>query len=285
MKINEVEFKEKVKSLYNGELEVISHFKGLTQPILVKDQYGVMQLPNAKQVLNNRPDIKVALNQTEYFMNQLREKYPEIAEKISPVSEYKRMKDKMLFNTKFGLISLSPDALLSGHAPSIRSAVNRKDYMRNQLLYLYENKYDFIITSTDRHKGTCTLICPIHGEVLIDNDHIFTGCGCSICNNTFHKSDTLYVVKLTSNVESFYKLGITFIKNGQLRRIRDYKKLGYKVEVLTYKTFSSYEECFEKEFKLKQLIKNDLYTPSKWANETSTECFQRELLDIVLENI
>lgn len=168
--LNEAEYKAKVESLYNGELEVVGHYKSLTQPILVKDKYGVMSIPSANHVLNNRPGIKAALNKTSYFMNQLKEVYPEIAEQITPASEYVKMKEKMLFTTMFGMVSISPDALIHGHCPNVRSAVNRKEYMRNQLLYLYDNKYDFEITSTKRHEGTCVLICPVHGKVEVDND-------------------------------------------------------------------------------------------------------------------
>ncbi len=51
------------------------------------------------------------------------------------------------------------------------------------------------------------------------------------------------------------------MKNGAPRRYRDYEKLGYTVEELYLKTFSSYTECFEKEFNIKQLIKGNLYKP------------------------
>ena len=101
------------------------------------------------------------------------------------------MKKKMLFDTKFGLVSCFPDALIHGYCPNVRSAVNRKEYMRNQLLYLYDNKYDFDITSTDRHEGRIILICPIHGRVSVDSCHIFSGSGCPECNKTQKKSDLL----------------------------------------------------------------------------------------------
>ena len=180
--LNELEYKAKLNELYNGEIEVVGHYKSLSQPILLKDKYGVMQLPYANQALSYRPTIKAALNPTEYFMNQLREQQPEIAELVTPMSEYKTMKTKMLFQTKFGVISTYPDALIHGHKPTVRAAVDRKDYMRNQLLYLYDNKYDFEIQSTNRHDGKCILICPIHGRVEVDNDYIFEGCGCLKCN-------------------------------------------------------------------------------------------------------
>lgn len=101
------------------------------------------------------------------------------------------------------------------------------------------------------------------------------------------KSDTLYVIKLTNADESFYKLGISYIslKTNTVRRFKDYEKLGYTVEVILIKTFASYEECFEKELRLKQFIKNNLYQPKLWANSTTTECFQKDLLDLVIENI
>lgn len=180
--LNEEQYKQKVKELYNGDFEVVGRYKSLTQPVLLKDKYGVISLKQANQIFNARPGIKSALNKTEYFMNQLREKYPENAKLLTPVSEYEAMKKKMLFNTKYGLVSCAPDTLMAGHKATVRCAVNRKDYMRKQLLELYGERYDFKILSTDRHEGKVKLICPIHGEVLIDNDYIFEGCGCIKCN-------------------------------------------------------------------------------------------------------
>lgn len=260
-KYNEVEFKNEVNRIYNGEIEVVGRYKSMSKPILVKDKYGVMSLPKAFQILSNKPGIKASLNPTEYFMNQLRDVYPEIAEEVSPASEYKTMKQKMLFNTKFGLVSISPDALLHGHKPNVRSAVDRKDYMRNQLLYLYNNEYDFIIDSTDRHNGRIRLVCPIHGEVSIDSCHIFSGCGCPKCNECVKKSNYFYLIRLYSEFESFYKLGVTYLQNGSPRRFKDYNKLGYQIEVLKLIEFKTYEECHDKEVKLKRLIRNYTYCP------------------------
>lgn len=286
MKYNEEEYKQELAKLYGTEIEVVGHFKGLSNPILLKDKYGILACSKASLALKYRPTIKAALNPTEYFMSQLREKYPKIAEQITPASEYKAMKKKMLFQTKFGLVSVVPDSLIHGDTPNVRSAVNRKEYMYNQLKYLYEDKYDFEILSTDRHKGKCILICPIHGKVEIDNDYIFSGCGCIECNTGWTKSNSLYVIKLIHEKESFYKLGITYRKkNGELRRYRDYRKLGYKIEIIKEIDLDNFQECVDKEYKLKQLIKNNLYQPKIWDNKTSTECFTKDLLDLVLENI
>ena len=43
-KYSEVEFKNEVNRIYNGEIEVVGRYKSISQPILVKDRYGVMSL-------------------------------------------------------------------------------------------------------------------------------------------------------------------------------------------------------------------------------------------------
>lgn len=286
MKINEEEFKKKVAEEYNGELKIVSKFKGLNFPILLEDKYGILSIPKAGAIFRNRPSIKAALNKTEYFMGMLRKEHPEIAKLVTPASEYMAMKQKMLFNTKYGLVSVNPDNLIHGHIPTIRTAVNRKEYFKNQLLFLYDNKYDFEIDSTDRHKGRVTLICPIHGKQSIDSDSIFLGTGCPCCNKSREKSNTFYLVRLYDEQESFYKLGISHITNrGEVRRFNDYRILGYNIEIIYIHTFNDALECKEFETELKRIIKPSLYKPNKWEYETSTETFTNELLPTILENI
>ena len=286
MKLNEEQYKSEVTKLYNGEIEIVGKFKGLSKPILLRDKYGVLSCTKASLALTYRPGIKAALNQTEYFMAMLKEAHPEIAEKLTPASEYKAMKQKMLFNTQYGLVSVNPDNLIHGHMPTIRTAVNRKEYFKNQLLFLYDNKYDFEISSTDRHKGRVTLICPIHGKQSVDSDAIFLGTGCPCCNKGWEKSDTFYLIRLYDEFESFYKLGISYkLPNGDIRRFREYKALKYDIEVIYTKTFDDAIECKEFETKLKRLIKNSLYKPERWEYENSTETFSDNLLPTIKENL
>lgn len=286
MKYNEETYKKEVTKLYNGEIKVVGKFKGLFYPILCEDKYGIMQVKTARQLLYFKPGIKAALNKTEYFMNQLREIQPKIAEKISPASEYIRAREKMLFNTQYGLVSVTPDNLIHGHEPNIRSAVNRKEYFKNQLLFLYDNKYDFIIDSTDRHRGRVILICPIHGKQSVDSDSIFLGTGCPCCNKGWEKSNTFYLIRLYDEEESFYKLGISYkLQNGEIRRFREYRALNYNIEIIYTHTFDDSVECKEFELKLKQLIRHNLYIPKRWEYNTSTETFTDSLLPTIKNNL
>lgn len=287
MKYTEKEFIEEVERLYGkGSFEIVGTFKGISSSILMKDKYGILSFKKARQILHYQPTIMLALNKTEYFMNQLKDKYPEQSEDIIPMSEYKNANTKMLFKNRFGVVSITPGNLLAGHFPTIRTAVNRKEYFKNQLLYLYDNKYDFIIESTDRHKGRCTLICPIHGEQSIDNDHIFNGSGCPMCNHGWEKSNLFYLIRLYNKEESFYKLGISHrLKNGKVRRYKEYKNLGYEIEELKIVEFDDFVECKDFETKLKRLIKNNIYMPKFWANENTTECFTADLLPVILRKV
>lgn len=286
MKYNEVVFKSEVAKLYNGEIKIIGKFKGINYPLLCSDKYGVMSVDKAYILLKHRPCIKSSLNKTTYFMNQLKESYPDIANKITPMSEYKKAKDKMLFQTMYGIVSASPDSLLHGHDVNIRSAVNRKEYFKNQLLFLYDNKYDFKINSTDRHNGRVILICPIHGEQSIDSDGIFLGKGCPQCNREHQISNTFYLIRLFDNDESFFKLGISYLlSNGDVRRFREYRILNYNIEVLYLHTFDDAIQCKEFELQLKRIIRCSLYTPKRWGYINSKETFKDELLPIIKEKL
>ena len=284
-KYNEKDFQQALFNLYGETVRLVGNYTSLYKSVTLEDKYGIMKVTKAILALRYRPGIKAAIDKTSYFMNQLKESHPSIYKELCPITEYKAMKVKMTFLTKYGAVAVTPDALIHGHIPNVRSAVNKKEYMRNQLLDLYNGKYDFIIDSTDRHVGRIRLICPIHGEVSVDSCHIFSACGCPKCNNTQRKSNCLYVIRLSNQHETFLKLGITYYKSGQLRRMSDYCKLGYSVEVLVVAEYSSYEECFAHELKLKELIKKNLVTPQVWPNKSSEECFEETILDLVISNI
>ena len=285
----EEQFLEKVKNVRGDEIEVIGRFKGTTKPILFKTKFGICQYPTARQLYDEKitPTIKCALNKTEYFMAMLKDKYPEIAEKLTPQSEYEAMKKKMLFNTKFGLISVNPDALMAGHMPNIRSAVDRKDYFKKQLEYLYEGmNYKFEVESTNRHEGRVKLICPIHGEQRVDTDGIFLGHGCPECNTGWTKSNVFYLVKLFNDNEEFYKLGISYIDvKGNIRRFREYKKLGYGIQQIKIIEFEDFIKARDFETQMKRIIKNSIYMPHKWTSNNTTECFNDEILPKILDEI
>lgn len=282
MKLSEKEFIQKV-NIFNKDIEVISRYKGMNKPILIKDKYGVCKI-RASSTLKYKSSISAALNKTEYFMNMLNEAYPEIYKEIKAVSTFEGMNLKFLVENKFGIMSVYPSNLIQGHMPNIRSAINKKQYFKNMLLDIYGNRYDFKIENTDRRNGRSILICPIHGEVSIDNEYIFQGIGCPKCNNNI-ESNVFYLIRLFNKEESFFKLGISHIKKDRISRFKDYRNLGYDIEEMKIIEFKSSIQCRELELKLKRLIKNNLYTPKNWKDNSSTESFKDDLLGIILNNL
>ena len=291
VKYTEEQFNQLLSEKHGNKYVLVGRFKGMYQPILVQDKYGILQFKQAFQIIKYGADIRSAINKTQYFMNWLQDVCPDVADGLTPASEYVAMKKEMLFNTKYGLVSSAPGALIHGHkATTIRAAINRKQYFKNQLLDLYDGLgYDFEITSTDRHNGRVVLICPIHGRQSVDSDSIFLGVGCPECNKHYEKSNVLYIINLKSDNENFYKLGISFFKGDSVRRYKDYERLGYSVTELFVKQFDDFVSCKNKETELKQLIKPFLYTPENWPNKTSTECFNeslvKKLIDVVNHDI
>lgn len=55
----------------------------------------------------------------------------------------------------------------------------------------------------------------------------------------------------------------TEILNNLIIRFKNYKKLGYNIEVIYTHLFEEAIECKEFETSLKRLIKNNLYSPKK----------------------
>lgn len=260
MKYSEEEYKKAVADKYGSEIKIMSKYIGIKKPILIEDNYGVLRIEHAGYILKYKPGISLAVNKTDYAMNMLKEKHFHIYSKVKPIEEYKSMKSLLLFKTEFGIVKTSFDSLMSGHMPNIRSAIDRKSYFKQQLLLLYDNKYDFKISTTNRHGGKSILVCPIHGEVVIDNDYIFSGKGCPKCRGV-KPSTSFYLIKLSTTDFSCYKIGISYRENGVMRRYRDYKKIGYNVEVLQELDFDDNLELKLFELKIKRLIKDYLVTP------------------------
>lgn len=284
MNYTSITFKEEINRLYNNEVLVTSEYRGLNKKVFTTDKYGDCIL-SARSLLQSRPGLKSAINKTAYFMNILKHQQHNIWKDLKVVSEYSGMNKDMLFEDKFGLISVYPVNLITGHKPNIRSAVDQNLYFKNMLKYIYKGKYDFEITNCSRHNGKSILICEKHGRVKIDNDYIFCGSGCPSCS-VIKKSDLLYIVKLSSDNESFYKLGISSKDKSDITiRYRSYKSLGYKIEVIKEVLFKTSDNAKYIELELKRLIRNNLYKPLNWEYETSTECFSLNMFDCVFEYV
>lgn len=279
------EFLDKVKHRYGNKYEVIGKFKGLKGYILIKDQYGILKV-RADYLLYTPKEItiKSALNRTSYFMSKLKEKQPAIYDMLYPVSEYKTNEDNMLFDTKYGVISTKPSNLLSGKVPGIRTAIDRKTYRLNQFKEIHGDKYEYNFIEGTATESNVEITCPLHGKFIQKIDNHMQGKGCRSCN---HKPSTLlYLVQLTDDIDQFIKVGISRkSKSGYVRRYYEYKKSGYKVDILLEHEFESEQDSRRVESLIKTKFKALRIVPSKWPYENPTECFTLDIKSKMLEEL
>ena len=163
----------------------------------------------------------------------------------------------------------------------------------------YNNKFDYSKVEDYHYKKLVTIICPIHGEYKqTPYNHLHTITGCTKCGeatayskskgNRFSKTGynenssksitNVYVIKITGNGESFYKIGIT--NDTVKERFRGNKlptEYSIKVEHIFNDLPNNVAYDFEvilhrnnKEYKYKPLIKFAGYT----------ECFTQVPIDL-----
>ena len=117
-----------------------------------------------------------------------------------------------------------------------------KDQFVENSLRIHGNKYDYSKVEYKSNKDKVCIICPIHGEFMqTPNDHIGNH-GCRKCSEENHanynmkdsllpenknKPLDLYIINLTSDNESFIKVGIS--KEVKKRHTNIKTKSGYDV--------------------------------------------------------
>ena len=158
------EYKEKVKSKYGDSIEVLSRNPKGKRYILVRNKYGVLRV-RADYLLhtNKKLTISSAINKTSYFMEKLKEKQRELYEMLTPLSEYRNDSTKMLFSTKYGVVAVTPGNLINGKIPSVRTALDRVSYRKNQFLEVHGDKYEYNMVNGTGSEAIIQIKCLAHG--------------------------------------------------------------------------------------------------------------------------
>lgn len=161
---------------------------------------------------------------------------------------------------------------------------------------LFNSKFNYSKVEDYRYKEHVTIICPIHGEFTqVPNVHLRSVSGCTKCgedlaaslggysrsayiNKTKSDTSNVYVIKLTGNNESFYKIGITSYTVDE-RFKQGYLPEEYSIEIKYI--FSELDKGIAYDFE-KLLHKNNKlnkYNPLiKFAGYT--ECFRQVPTDL-----
>jgi hypothetical protein len=137
----------------------------------------------------------------EEFIAKFTKKFPE--ERLTFLSDYTHNKKEILVSNEFGECLISPNSLMCGKMPSVRSAVDKDLYIKNKFKKVHgENTFDYSKFVYKGVKTKSTIICKHHGEFCqVPNDHL-SGKGCSKCGFDFVKG------VLTSNTKDFIRKAV-----------------------------------------------------------------------------
>lgn len=179
-------------------------------------------------------------------------------------------KGKVIVNTPYGECKISRSDLLRGHAPSIRSAINKESFLVEKVLY----KYNEVIRCKKYNNVNNTLIqqyCDIHG--WIDRkytDLIQTNGRCPKCSYNRNKvySYEEYIEKVKNKHSNFF----TYIKS-------DYKGVHSNLRIVC----PYHGEFKQKAYKHLQgdwgcKVCTELYKRYKWYNTKKKKSLKKEEL-------
>ena len=295
-------FMKKLDLKFLGSLsfEVISEYTHNTQPILVKDKYGICAIRPNDLLQKSNPSIKTALNKTEYCIN----KFKEIWKDRWDYSKFEylgaRVKGTIICKIH-GEFTQDANMHLSGRCGcplcgrSQRGLVRRSstEEFIDKSIAVHGEKYDYSKANYIHAKDKLLISCTVEGHedfLQTPNDHL-TGYGCPACglvNGGFSRSQfittakgrvcTLYLILCFDGEESFYKIGIT--SKSVKHRFGRVVRMPYQFNTLMeYK--SKAEIIWNLEKTCHREFRRYSYTPKKYF-EGYTECFT---LDVPIEDI
>lgn len=167
---------------------------------------------------------------------------------------------------------------------------------------VHGDKYDYSLTEYVNTDTKVKIICSEHGVFeQLPGTHLRPN-GCILCRNdstTYNfvqkyrddkelgeREGTIYVLRISSEKESFLKLGITSDMRGRLRRYRQqFKETGYSFETLYKKSLPNYQTAMLENDILKTLrVEEKMYKPLERFSGHS-ECAVEDSLDYIITRI
>ena len=219
---------EKNEHYRSGGFEVVGKYNGLDKHIIVKDVFGECSiLANDLMVRNAKTRINTAVNKTDYFSNEvvsLNKFYRNGDFRI--IRDYKGRRNHIKVLYKDLEYSITAINLLQDYLPSVQTATNKSLFWieKFKIERTDFDNIDYSIVKYKTSRDNLDFKCKIHNikySQRLDH-HLNNVQGCMkypIIYNTDtvlkHKdflekiNGFLYVIKLQSFEEHFYKVGIT----------------------------------------------------------------------------
>ncbi len=153
----------------------------------------------------------------------------------------------------------------------------------------HNNKYNYNETIYINNRSKVIIICPNHGSFFQQPANHINGMGCPKCgyylsgigkldeiiNDQKKMKTKLYLIKMTSIDEEFYKVGITSQEFKKRFRKADY----YSCEVISFREMTIIEARNE-ELKFLEMFKSYKYSPKEYF-QGYTECFSSDIYNVL----
>lgn len=159
------------------------------------------------------------------------------------LSEYINARTSILVKNNFGICSVTPFSLLRGSVPTIRTAVNKQEYFKQQLRYVHGDFYDYSNVVYIDGETKIHIVCGNHGGFTQSANHHIQGHGCPRCTQGFwtkakwvslcerkNLTSRLYVIRCYNESEEFIKIGIT--SQSVYDRFSRHNTMPYKYDIL-----------------------------------------------------
>jgi len=164
---------------------------------------------------------------------------------------------------------------------------------------LHGRRYDYSLVKYQRYHDKVEIVCPTHGSFFqTAGSHIHNKNGCPECGKEKHiggygeqrfknhpeikeRSAILYLVKMHSTTEEFFKIGITQ-KTVNVRLAKD-NKVPYDFDIINIQKGTLYN-LFKNEQRIKKVLSEYKYRPQIKFNG-HTECFKIIAKNLLLEEI
>lgn len=171
------------------------------------------------------------------------------------------------------------------------------DEFINRASIIHNNKYLYSDTGYYNYASNIKVICPIHGEFIINARTHLRGQGCKICSrydigwrkstyvnfcNEKHEGKSiLYIIKINNKENEFFKIGISV--HGYLKRYR-FQKRNLSMEKII-EVQGSAKKIWEIEKILHRICRSKKIDFPSGLNSGDTECFTEINIGILRDRI
>jgi len=284
-------YSEKIEQIWGNTFNLLEYLPGnkklkIKTRLIIQDLNGLRYNVCPYHFINQKkqPEASTCLDKTDWFINKANNVHQ--SEYNYNYSEYKDSHTKLTISCDIhGNFSITPNNHLSGEgcpkcSREILNLRNTKSLTKfiEESLIIHNNNYDYSKFNYINCHTKGLIICKIHGDFeQTPTNHKTSGCpkcgdlklkgGYAAISKYQPETEVyIYIIKLTSNDESFFKVGLA--KNIKNRL----NKIPYKKDIL-YQCLGKVKDLFKLEQEIINRFMNNKYSPSiKFSGKH--ECFK-----------